>query len=120
MEATALDAIDIHVHVEQDTHGCYSLDDELMDASAAYFKSSAHRTPTLAHIADHYRARHMAAVVFTVDATAATGHPALSSEEIADQVAAHPDVLIPSALSTRTPDRPRSRPSDRGAGWSPR
>jgi predicted TIM-barrel fold metal-dependent hydrolase len=95
MEATALDAIDIHVHVEQHTHGCYSLDDELMDASAACFKSSAHRTPTLAHIADHYRARHMAAVVFTVDATAATGHPALSSEEIADQAAAHPDVLIP-------------------------
>ncbi|MFI7410739.1 amidohydrolase family protein [Streptomyces sp. NPDC049627] len=95
MEATALAAIDMHVHVEQDSHGCYSLDDELMDASAAYFKSSAHRTPTLAHIADHYRARHMAAVVFTVDATASTGHPALSSEEIADQAAAHPDVLIP-------------------------
>ncbi|GAA2546980.1 4-hydroxyphenyl-beta-ketoacyl-CoA hydrolase [Pseudonocardia hydrocarbonoxydans] len=37
----------------------------------------------------------MAAVVFTVDATTATGHPALSSEEIADAAAAHPDVLIP-------------------------
>jgi predicted TIM-barrel fold metal-dependent hydrolase len=95
MELTALDAIDVHVHVEQDAHGCYSLDDELMDASASYFKSSEHRTPTLAHIADHYRARRMAAVVFTVDATAATGNPALSSEEIADQAAEHSDVLIP-------------------------
>jgi predicted TIM-barrel fold metal-dependent hydrolase len=34
-------------------------------------------------------------VVFTVDATAATGHPALSSEEIADLAAEHADVLIP-------------------------
>ena len=37
----------------------------------------------------------MAAVVFTVDAGTAMGHPALSSEEIAEQAAAHPDVLIP-------------------------
>jgi predicted TIM-barrel fold metal-dependent hydrolase len=34
-------------------------------------------------------------VVFTVDATAGTGHPALSSEEIADLAAEHDDVLIP-------------------------
>ncbi|WP_369228727.1 amidohydrolase family protein (plasmid) [Streptomyces sp. R39] len=95
MDITTLDAIDVHVHVEQDSHGCYSLDDELMDASAAYFKASAHRTPTLSHIADYYRSRSMAAVVFTVDATSATGHPALSSEEIADEAAAHLDVLIP-------------------------
>jgi hypothetical protein len=37
----------------------------------------------------------MAAVIFTVDATTATGHPALSSEEIAEQAAEHADVLIP-------------------------
>jgi predicted TIM-barrel fold metal-dependent hydrolase len=37
----------------------------------------------------------MVAVVFTVDAGTATGHPALSSEEIADSAAAYPDVLIP-------------------------
>jgi predicted TIM-barrel fold metal-dependent hydrolase len=95
MELTALDAIDVHVHVEQDAHGRHSLDDELMDASASYFKSTDDRTPTLARIAEHYRARRMAAVVFTVDATAATGHPALSSEEIADEAAEHADVLIP-------------------------
>jgi predicted TIM-barrel fold metal-dependent hydrolase len=95
MELTALDAIDVHVHVEQDAHGRHSLDDELMDASASYFKATDDRTPTLARIAEHYRARRMAAVVFTVDATAATGHPALSSEEIADEAAEHADVLIP-------------------------
>jgi uncharacterized protein len=95
MDLAGLDAIDVHVHVEQDGHGCFALDQELMDASAAYFRSSEHRTPTVAHIAEHYRARRTAAVVFTVDATAATGHPALSSEEIADLAAEHADVLIP-------------------------
>jgi predicted TIM-barrel fold metal-dependent hydrolase len=95
MDTAALDAIDVHVHVEQDSHGCFALDQELLDASAGYFKSSEHRTPTLGHIAEYYRARRIAAVVFTVDATAATGHPALSSEEIADLAAEHTDVLIP-------------------------
>jgi uncharacterized protein len=95
LDPAALDAIDVHVHVEQDGHGCLSLDQELLDASAAYFRAGQDRTPTVASIAEHYRARRTAAVVFTVDATAATGHPALSSEEIADLAAEHADVLIP-------------------------
>jgi predicted TIM-barrel fold metal-dependent hydrolase len=88
-------AIDIHVHVESDGHGHCALDDELLDASAAYFRSSENRTPTVADIAAHYRERSLAAVVFTVDAQGATGQPALSSEQIADEAAAHADVLIP-------------------------
>ncbi|TQM13730.1 4-hydroxyphenyl-beta-ketoacyl-CoA hydrolase [Pseudonocardia kunmingensis] len=95
MDIAALDAIDVHVHVEQDSHGCFALDQELMDASAAYFRSGQDRTPTVAAIAEHYRERNTAAVIFTVDATAATGHPALSSEEIADLAAEQADVLIP-------------------------
>jgi predicted TIM-barrel fold metal-dependent hydrolase len=95
LDPETLVAIDVHVHVEQDSHGRFALDQELLDASASYFKSSEHRAPTLAHIAAHYRERRIGAVVFTVDATAATGHPALSSEEIADLAAEHDDVLIP-------------------------
>ena len=95
MDLAALDAIDVHVHVEQDSHGCFALDQELLDASAKYFRADQDRTPTLASIAEHYRARRTAAVVFTVDAPAGTGHPPLSSEEIADQAAEHADVLIP-------------------------
>ncbi|MBV9920495.1 MAG: 4-hydroxyphenyl-beta-ketoacyl-CoA hydrolase, partial [Pseudonocardia sp.] len=91
----AWDAIDVHVHVEQDSHGCFALDQELLDASAKYFRADQDRTPTVAAIAEHYRARRTAAVVFTVDAPAGTGHPPLSSEEIADQAAEHADVLIP-------------------------
>jgi predicted TIM-barrel fold metal-dependent hydrolase len=88
-------AIDMHVHVERDEDGHLSLDPELMEASATYFKSSDNRTPTVVEIADRYRARQLAAVVFTVDAGTATGHPPLSSERIAAQAAEHADVLIP-------------------------
>ncbi len=66
-----------------------------MDASAAYFKGSENRTPTVADLAERYRAAQMAAVIFTVDATTNTGHPALSSEDIAAQAAEHADVLVP-------------------------
>ncbi|MDX6744216.1 amidohydrolase family protein [Actinocorallia sp. A-T 12471] len=95
MNVADLTAIDFHVHVEQDNHGHLALDGELMDASAAYFRAGQNRTPTVADIAAHYRERRMAAVIFTVDAATALGHPALSSAEIADAAAAHPDVLIP-------------------------
>ena len=95
IDLDAISALDVHVHVEADGHGHLSLDQELMDASAAYFKSAENRTPTVADLATRYRAAGMAAVVFTVDATTATGHPALSSEEIAESAAEHADVLIP-------------------------
>lgn len=95
MDLSSLTAIDVHTHVEQDGHGCFALDPELLDASEKYFRAGQDRTPTVGAIAEHYRARTMAAVVFTVEAPAATGHPALSSEEIADAAAEHPDVLIP-------------------------
>jgi predicted TIM-barrel fold metal-dependent hydrolase len=95
LDLAALTALDVHTHVEQDGHGCFALDRELLDASAEYFRADQDRTPTVAAIAEHYRARNMAAVIFTVDAPAGTGHPSLSSEEIADAAAEFPDVLIP-------------------------
>jgi predicted TIM-barrel fold metal-dependent hydrolase len=87
-------AIDVHVHVEQDLHGHLSMDDELLEAAAKYFKGEPHH-PTVPEIAAHYRAMDMAAVVFTVDAELPTGHPTLSNEEIAEAAAGHADVLIP-------------------------
>jgi len=95
MQIDSLTAVDVHVHIEVDSHGHFSLDDELMDASAKYFRAGHDRTPTLEQIADTYRGLNMAAVVFTVDASTASGHAAISSEEIATQAAAHADVLIP-------------------------
>lgn len=95
MRTETLSAIDVHVHIEVDGHGHHSMDDELLAASAKYFRADHDRTPTLEQIADLYRAMNMAAVVFTVDASTATGHATISSEEIATKAAEHSDVLIP-------------------------
>src|SRR4249919_2399734 len=48
----------------------------------------------------YYRERNIAAVVFTVDASTVTGHPSLSSDEIAEGAGKNADVLIPSARWT--------------------
>ncbi|HZP53750.1 amidohydrolase family protein [Actinocrinis sp.] len=91
-------AIDVHTHAEVSSSGAGSLSRELEEASSSYFKVDAeHRKPTLDEIAAHYRERRMAAVVFTVDAEAATGTPAVPNEEIAEAARRHPDVLIPFA-----------------------
>lgn len=95
VDIDAIQALDFHTHVEIDTHGHCSLDDELMAASAAYFKSGADRTPAIDAIAEHYREHNMAAVVFTIDATTATGREPNSIDEIAERACAHSDVLIP-------------------------
>ena len=87
-------AIDVHVHVEADGHGHYALDDELRAAASKYFKGDPYH-PTVPQIAADYRKLSMAAVIFTVDAEAATGQQLLSNEEIAEAAAEHPDILIP-------------------------
>ena len=89
-----IEAIDVHVHVEVDGHGHASLPDDLAEAASKYFSADGPR-PDLDSIADHYRERRMAAVVFTVDARTHLGHPALSSAEIAEGAARNNDVLIP-------------------------
>jgi predicted TIM-barrel fold metal-dependent hydrolase len=94
LDLDSLVAIDVHVHVHADRHGHRALDDELNAAAAKYFKGDPY-DPTVADIAADYRDKSMAAVVFTVDAEAATGQPTLSNEDIADTAAEHPDVLIP-------------------------
>src|ERR1700746_3092715 len=62
MRTESLAAIDVHVHIEVDGHGHRSLDDELLAASAKYFRASHDRTPTLEQIADLYRSLNIAAV----------------------------------------------------------
>lgn len=94
LDLDSLVAIDVHVHVHADSHGHLALDDELNAAASKYFKGDPY-DPTVPDIAADYRDKKMAAVVFTVDAEAATGQMTLSNEEIADLAAQHPDVLIP-------------------------
>ncbi len=112
LDLDALDAIDVHVHVHADAQGRLALDPQLSAAAAEYFKGERY-DPTVADIAADYRAQNMAAVIFSVDAEAATGQPALSNEEIADQAAEHADVLIPFASI----DPARGRAGVRAARW---
>ena len=95
IDTDAITALDVHTHVEADDHDHFALDDDLLAASARYFRSDDNRTPTVDDLAAYYRERQMAAVIFTVDATTGLGHPALSSEEIATKAVEHSDVLIP-------------------------
>ncbi|MGW7349380.1 amidohydrolase family protein [Streptomyces sp. NPDC054854] len=97
LDLDRLTAIDVHTHAEVSKDGHGALSPELFGASEAYFKAHGHRQPTIEEMADHYRERRMAAVVFTVDAEHATGHPRISNEEIAESCAAHADALIPFA-----------------------
>jgi predicted TIM-barrel fold metal-dependent hydrolase len=94
LDLDSLVAIDVHVHVQADQHGHLALDDELNAAAAKYFKGDPY-DPTVPDIAADYRAKKIAAVIFSVDAEAATGQATLSNEEIAELAAQHPDELIP-------------------------
>jgi predicted TIM-barrel fold metal-dependent hydrolase len=82
------------VHIEIDDHGHSSLPPALVEAASRYFSTDGPR-PDLDSVAAYYRERHMAAVVFTVDAGTRLGHPPISSVEIADGAARNNDVLIP-------------------------
>ncbi|MDF2667473.1 MAG: putative metal-dependent hydrolase of the TIM-barrel fold [Microbacterium sp.] len=92
LDVESLRAIDVHVHVEIDGHGHASLPDDLAAAASRYFAVDAGR-PDLDSIAEYYRDRSMAAIVFTVDAESHLGHPPLSSVDIAAGAARHYDVL---------------------------
>jgi predicted TIM-barrel fold metal-dependent hydrolase len=94
LDVAGLAAIDMHVHIEADSHGHVSLPQALMDASSKYFKAE-ERTPSLDSVAETYRSLNMAAVVFTVDARTRLKHEPNSVEEIAEGAARNNDVLIP-------------------------
>lgn len=94
LDVDSLLAIDTHVHIEVDDHGHTAMPRELVDAAGKYFKAK-RTAPGLDEIAQLYRERSMAAVVFTVDATTSLRHAPNSREEIALGAARNNDVLIP-------------------------
>lgn len=94
IDLARIEAIDTHVHIEMDAHGNNSLPNDLAEAAAAYFKNGGLQ-PELDAVANYYRERNMAAVVFTVDATTRLNHTPISSAEIAAGAARNNDVLIP-------------------------
>jgi uncharacterized protein len=96
MNLADLVAIDVHAHAEVSAAGHTSLSADLEAAKGEYFKAQG-PPPTIPEMAAYYRERRIAAVVFTVDAEAATGHPPIPNEEVAASCAEHADILIPFA-----------------------
>jgi len=89
-------AIDVHTHANISGRAprdpCAHAFDEAM---AKYFRSG--KPPTIAEVAQYYRERRMAAVIFTVDAESEAGHWRIANEEVAEVAAENSDVLIPFA-----------------------
>src|SRR5215467_1983669 len=89
-------ALDIHTHASISTRAprdpCSIIFDEAM---SKYFKSSV--PPTIAEVAQYYRERKLAAVIFPVDSEAEMGHWRIANEEVAEMATEHADVLIPFA-----------------------
>jgi uncharacterized protein len=112
IDLDALIAIDVHVHAEVSASGHPALPAALGEGAAAYFGAD-HRMPTVPEIASYYRERRIAAVVFTVDAQEATGHPPISNEEIALSCADQADVLIPFASIDPAKGKPGAREARR-------
>jgi uncharacterized protein len=91
-----LTAIDVHTHANisgrEPRDPCAR---DFDDAMAKYFRSGKAPTPT--EVAQYYRERNMAAVIFTVDSESAAGHWRIPNEEVAEVAAENNDVLIPFA-----------------------
>jgi uncharacterized protein len=89
-------ALDIHTHASISTRSprdpCSIIFDEAM---SKYFKSAV--PPTIPEVAQYYRERRIAAVIFPVDSESEMGHWRIANEEVAEMAAEHADVLIPFA-----------------------
>ena len=98
MDIAALDAIDVHTHVQISVNEAPEPGNDNFAAMADYFKAGAVKRFTIPMIAEYYRERNMAAVVFGVDSMHVSGREQTpTNEEIAEQAALHGDVLIPFA-----------------------
>ena len=91
----AVDAIDIHTHVEIDSAGGCAYDAELAEATGRHFNLGPDHFVRVDDLAEHYRRHNTAAVVFTIDAQTASGHRPNSVEELIEGAARNNDVLIP-------------------------
>jgi uncharacterized protein len=96
IDVDAVKAIDVHTHAEVSRDGHDPMPPELREAARRYFKGEGEQ-PTAQDVADYYREREMACVIFTVDYESRSGRRPVPNEEVAEVAAANPDVLIPFA-----------------------
>jgi hypothetical protein len=88
-------AIDVHVHAERnDGETPDEVTTEMLDAAARYFGGHPPQ-PTAQEVADYYRERNLAAVLFNVDDEAGMGRRRLGNEEVLRAARENPDVIIP-------------------------
>ena len=91
-------AIDVHTHAETSARGprdpCSVIYDEAM---AKYFKEAGR--PTIPQVAQYYRERKMAAVIFTVDSEAEARR--LLDWGVDGLISDRPDLVVPFARSAR-------------------
>jgi len=96
LKLSELVAIDVHTHANLSSRqprdpASFAFD----EAMAKYFKSR--QPPSIPDLAQYYRERKVAAVIFTVDSESEIGHWRINNEEIAEVAAENNDVLIPFA-----------------------
>ena len=97
LDLERLVAIDVHTHAERNAGEEQDpVTGEILEAAARYFGGSPAQ-PTAQEVADYYRERNMAAVIFTVDDEAGMGRLPIGNDGVLEAAAAHPDVLIPYA-----------------------
>ena len=97
IDVASLVALDVHVHAERNAGEEQDpVTGEILEAAASYFGGSPAQ-PTAAEVAEYYRERQMAAVLFTVDDEAGLGRRRLGNDEVLAAAEANPDVLIPFA-----------------------
>ena len=89
INADRLAAIDVHVHLE------HPGDSDTQDAAKKYFKDAGVPRDA-AGLAEYYRSRNMACVIFTVDETL-SGMPRLSNDQVVEFAQANTDIAIPFA-----------------------
>ncbi|SFE85434.1 amidohydrolase family protein [Blastococcus tunisiensis] len=96
MDLDQLVAIDVHTHVHRSVRG--ETHRAAGEDMGEYFGIGSMPRYSVSELADYYRERKMAAVVFGVDSVSQTGEEMVpGNEEIAELAAEHADVLIPFA-----------------------
>jgi predicted TIM-barrel fold metal-dependent hydrolase len=95
IDLNLISAIDIHTHAQVPKRGdADPITTTFLDAASKHFRSDFPR-PDAQEVADYYRERKMAAVIFCVDNEANTGEVPVSNDEVLDIAEANSDVLIP-------------------------
>ena len=88
-------AIDVHTHAELSVRDPQE-PTKFQQAAAKYFKSG-NMTPTIPEIAEYYRERRIACVIFSVDGVRFRDNKPVSNEEVTELAAENSDIMIPFA-----------------------